>query len=53
MSDVAGRWNCVRRPWRTKMDKKIAGLKLATMGIDIDKLTPEQEKYLASWEMGT
>jgi adenosylhomocysteinase len=35
------------------IDKKIAELKLASMGIKIDKLTPEQEKYLASWEMGT
>ncbi|MHB0976696.1 MAG: adenosylhomocysteinase [Candidatus Aquicultorales bacterium] len=40
-------------PVPEEIDKKIAGLKLATMGIDIDKLTPEQEKYLASWEMGT
>lgn len=31
----------------------IARLKLETMNIKIDKLTPEQEKYLASWEMGT
>ena len=35
------------------IDKKIAVLKLASMGIKIDKLTPEQKKYLASWEMGT
>jgi adenosylhomocysteinase len=26
---------------------------LNAMGIKIDKLTPEQKKYLASWEMGT
>ncbi len=31
----------------------IANLKLETMGIAIDRLTPEQEKYLRSWEMGT
>lgn len=31
----------------------IARLKLKSMKIDIDKLTPEQEKYLASWEFGT
>jgi adenosylhomocysteinase len=31
----------------------IAFAKLKSMGIGIDKLTPEQEKYLASWEMGT
>jgi adenosylhomocysteinase len=35
------------------IDKEIARLKLEAMGIKIDKLTPEQEKYLASWEEGT
>ena len=35
------------------IDKEIARLKLEAMGITIDKLTPEQEKYLASWEEGT
>jgi adenosylhomocysteinase len=35
------------------IDKKIASLKLKAMGIKIDTLTPEQKKYLASWEMGT
>jgi adenosylhomocysteinase len=35
------------------IDKEIARLKLAGMGVGIDKLTKEQEKYLASWEMGT
>jgi adenosylhomocysteinase len=35
------------------IDKEIARLKLAGMGVAIDKLTKEQEKYLASWEMGT
>ncbi len=35
------------------IDKKIAMLKLKSMGIKIDRLTPEQKKYLASWEMGT
>ena len=36
-----------------EIDKEIARLKLATMGIDKDELTPEQEKYLASWDEGT
>jgi len=36
-----------------KIDKSIAKLKLKSMGIFIDKLTPEQEEYLTSWEMGT
>lgn len=36
-----------------KIDAEIARLKLKAMGITIDALTPEQKKYLASWEMGT
>jgi adenosylhomocysteinase len=28
-------------------------MKLESMGVRIDKLTPEQEKYLASWSEGT
>jgi adenosylhomocysteinase len=35
------------------IDQEIARLKLETMGIDIDRLTPEQEHYLASWTEGT
>ncbi len=35
------------------IDKEIARLKLETMGIKIDKLTEEQERYLSSWQMGT
>ena len=35
------------------MDKEIARLKLHAMGVRIDTLTPEQEKYLSSWESGT
>ncbi len=36
-----------------EIDAEIARLKLEAMGIKIDKLTKEQEEYLASWEMGT
>jgi len=36
-----------------KIDNRIAALKLKSMGIKIDRLTDEQKKYLASWEMGT
>ena len=36
-----------------EMDKRIARLKLESMGIKIDRLTPEQEEYLASWSEGT
>ncbi|MCK4309301.1 MAG: adenosylhomocysteinase [Candidatus Atribacteria bacterium] len=35
------------------IDKEIARLKLESMGIKIDRLTREQEKYLSSWKMGT
>ena len=35
------------------IDRRIAELKLASMGVSIDTLTPEQKKYLSSWEMGT
>jgi len=40
-------------PVPATIDKEIARLKLAGMGMQIDQLTPEQKKYLASWEMGT
>jgi len=36
-----------------KMDKEIARLKLAALGIKIDSLTAEQKKYLGSWKEGT
>jgi adenosylhomocysteinase len=35
------------------IDAEIARLKLLSMGVAIDVLTPEQEKYLAGWEEGT
>ncbi|OGG43463.1 adenosylhomocysteinase [Candidatus Kaiserbacteria bacterium RIFCSPHIGHO2_01_FULL_48_10] len=35
------------------IEKRVADLKLASMGITIDTLTPEQKKYLESWEHGT
>jgi adenosylhomocysteinase len=40
-------------PVPTAIDEEIAKLKLATMGVDIDELTAEQAKYLASWDEGT
>ncbi|MHB8433982.1 MAG: adenosylhomocysteinase [Candidatus Tyrphobacter sp.] len=36
-----------------EIDEEVAQLKLASMGIGIDTLTPEQEKYMASWSEGT
>src|SRR6266851_4236046 len=35
------------------LDREIARLKLESMGHKLDKLTPEQEHYLASWQEGT
>ncbi len=35
------------------IDREVARLKLASMGMNIDKLTEEQVKYLASWQEGT
>ncbi len=35
------------------IDTEVARLKLEAMGIEIDALTPEQRKYLESWEAGT
>ena len=35
------------------LDSEIARLKLASMGVEIDTLTPEQVKYLSSWQSGT
>ena len=40
-------------PVPAAIDKEIARLKLAAIGVSIDRLTKEQEKYLASWDMGT
>lgn len=36
-----------------EIDRNIAKLKLEAMGINLDVLTPEQQKYLQSWEHGT
>jgi adenosylhomocysteinase len=36
-----------------EIDREIARLKLATMGVEIDQLTEEQARYLASWDEGT
>ena len=40
-------------PVPEKIDKQIAKEKLAAMGTRIDRLTPEQKKYQASWDLGT
>jgi len=40
-------------PVPEEIDKEVARLKLQAMGIRIDTLTPEQKRYLTSWEEGT
>jgi adenosylhomocysteinase len=40
-------------PVPKNLDSQIALLKLRSLGIGIDKLTPKQKKYLASWQEGT
>ena len=37
----------------TALEQEIAMMKLCSLGFALDKLTPEQEKYLTSWEEGT
>ena len=40
-------------PVPEEIDKQVARLKLDSMGVDIDSLTPEQKRYLNSWQEGT
>jgi len=40
-------------PVPQRIDTAIANEKLAAMGTKIDRLTPEQKKYLSSWDLGT
>ena len=40
-------------PVPEELDREIARLKLRAMGVEIDRLTPEQERYLRSWQAGT
>jgi adenosylhomocysteinase len=40
-------------PVPVEIDRDVARLKLESMGVAIDKLTPEQEEYLSSWSEGT
>ncbi len=36
-----------------ELDREVAGIKLATMGVRIDRMTREQEEYVGSWGLGT
>ena len=48
-----GRFEPKVYPVPEEIDRQVARLKLNSMDIDIDTLTPEQEKYLTSWQEGT
>src|SRR5213592_2594320 len=52
---VANAANLERRVYSVpeEIDKEIARLKLEAEGVEIDRLTEEQAKYLASWDEGT
>jgi adenosylhomocysteinase len=36
-----------------EVEQTVARLKLKTMGVSIDEMTPEQKKYVESWQEGT
>jgi adenosylhomocysteinase len=36
-----------------EIDEEVATLKLSSMGVTIDELTPAQKKYMSSWSEGT
>jgi adenosylhomocysteinase len=40
-------------PVPVEIDRRVASLKLEAMGIEIEALTAEQERYLHSWQEGT
>jgi adenosylhomocysteinase len=57
---LASAWTAISPPLPIKVnevpvtiDKEVASLKLAAMGIRIDTLSEEQQKYLSSWQTGT
>jgi len=60
---LAAEWACVRsnngglenkvHQLPRRIEEQVASLKMAGMGIKIDRLTPEQKKYLSSWTSGT
>jgi adenosylhomocysteinase len=51
--DKKGELGCEVYRVPSEIDMEIAALKLKGMGIEIDVLTSEQERYLSSWHLGT
>lgn len=55
-AEFVARCDCLAvdvHPVPMEIDQEVALLKLQSMGITIDELTPEQRRYLSSWEHGT
>ena len=55
-AEFVARCDCLAidvHPVPDEIDAEVALLKLRSMGIEIDQLTPEQAKYLSSWQHGT
>ncbi len=59
MSENIKKWYVLRaiggkeKKVKEYIESEVARLKLESMGIEIETLTKEQEKYLKSWTMGT
>ena len=49
----AGRMSPHVYPVPKDVDRRIAALKLKALGVSLDRLTPAQQRYLSSWEIGT
>jgi len=53
LAEHAGRLKPRMYPVPPTLDRKVAELKLKTMGLRIDRLTKSQRKYMDSWQEGT
>jgi adenosylhomocysteinase len=53
LADHAGELSKAVHRVPADIDREVAALKLAALGVEIDTLTAEQQKYLASWDVGT
>ena len=51
VADHRGQLPVKLMPVPVEIDDQVARMKLETMGVSIDVLTPEQEKYLSSWQI--
>jgi adenosylhomocysteinase len=52
MADRAGDLRVEVLPVPDEIDREVAGLKLESLDVEIDALTPEQKRYLSSWDAG-